>query len=30
MNMFLHDFGNASIAIGDTMRKPAFGPRARG
>ena len=24
MNMFLHDFGNAAIAIGDTMRRPAF------
>ena len=30
MNMFLHDFGNASIAIGDTMRKPAFAAEGAG
>jgi type I restriction enzyme M protein len=30
MNMFLHDFGNAAIAIGDTMRKPAFAAEGAG
>jgi type I restriction enzyme M protein len=28
--MFLHDFGNASIAIGDMMRKPAFAAEGAG
>ena len=26
MNMFLHDFPDSQIAIGDTLRRPAFGP----
>jgi len=26
MNMFLHDYTNSSFAIGDTFRKPGFGP----
>jgi len=30
MNLFLHDFGNAYIAIGDTMRRPAFASEGAG
>lgn len=30
MNLFLHDFGNAYIAIGDTMRRPAFASAGAG
>ena len=30
MNMFLHDFGNPTIAIGDAMRKPALVAEAAG
>ncbi len=30
MNMFLHDFGNAYIAIGDTMRHPVFAAEGAG
>ena len=30
MNMFLHDFGHAYFAIGDTFRKPGFGAEGAG
>lgn len=30
MNMFLHDFGNAYFAIGDTFRRPGFGAEGTG
>jgi type I restriction enzyme M protein len=30
MNMFLHDYGNAYFAIGDTFRKPGFGAEGTG
>lgn len=30
MNMFLHDFGHAYFAIGDTFRKPGFGAEGSG
>lgn len=28
MNMFLHDYTDSHFAIGDTFRKPGFGPRS--
>jgi type I restriction enzyme M protein len=30
MNMFLHDYGNAYFAIGDTFRQPGFGAEGSG
>jgi type I restriction enzyme M protein len=29
MNMFLHGYTDSSFAIGDTLRKPGFGPQGR-